>query len=527
MLLAGGRFGNQKQGSGGGRPGLGGKLFKGVASGIGLASESYHHHKEKKNWKNRAEMPSQTQEQAPASPAYEEQARLAAQADEAAWQLDEAQRELEGRDKTSGQEEPMSDEQLIQMADEFAKKHPMRIKNTNPQSSPRPLDLPVVITQRRPGRRDRGFMRAYAPVLNEVAIDQATFLDFLDHLNKAVQPSPWIEVLNLASLAGHAVPEPFTILVSIAVQQAVKAANEIHSRTKTNSFLDKVNESFFAPRGLIALVMTWKPSQAGQVVTTVNLDEMDSSIATAANRTQETDSFNRFANKFVSSSGSTSFEWPETAPLVFPKLDDLAIASADGEEKKKKANFLKQSGGFVEEYIDRRARAEWADQNPDSATANAAPKEEFHSRYADPSHPASNGDPLALLTGGYLQSPVGRGLDSLGGGLGGGDGLGSRLGSLGARGRLTDRLGYRDIRGGYPSRSQGQDGNEQYTRSGPSMDLRGAGLGGIVGGTGLAGGGIKMARKFFEKDILYLMVVQRPTEEEMARATAYLQRMNH
>lgn len=41
------------------------------------------------------------------------------------------------------------------------------------------LPCPVILSQRRPRDKKRGFIRAYAPVLEECGIDQATFLDFL------------------------------------------------------------------------------------------------------------------------------------------------------------------------------------------------------------------------------------------------------------------------------------------------------------------------------------------------------------
>ena len=49
-------------------------------------------------------------------------------------------------------------------------------------------------------------------------------------------------------------------------------------------------------------------------------------------------------------------------------------------------------------------------ENPNTTLGNAVPAPEFHSRFSDPSHPARNGDPLALLTGGKISrtSPDGR-----------------------------------------------------------------------------------------------------------------------
>ena len=111
----------------------------------------------------------------------------------------------------------------------------------------------MVLTQRRPKARDRGFIRAYAPLLSDVGIEQEVFLEFVDKLNKVVEPTPWLNAINLASLAGLAVPTPFTVLISIATRMAVKAAMEVNSRSKGNSYLDKLNAGFFQPRGLICV----------------------------------------------------------------------------------------------------------------------------------------------------------------------------------------------------------------------------------------------------------------------------------
>ena len=47
------------------------------------------------------------------------------------------------------------------------------------------LPLPIVIPQRRPGTKRRGFVRAYAPGLEECGIDQEMFLDFLKAFHMA------------------------------------------------------------------------------------------------------------------------------------------------------------------------------------------------------------------------------------------------------------------------------------------------------------------------------------------------------
>lgn len=49
------------------------------------------------------------------------------------------------------------------------------------------LQCPVIIPQRRPETRERGMVRAYAPMLLDCGIDQATFLSFLDFFDEAVK----------------------------------------------------------------------------------------------------------------------------------------------------------------------------------------------------------------------------------------------------------------------------------------------------------------------------------------------------
>lgn len=45
------------------------------------------------------------------------------------------------------------------------------------------LPCPVIIPQRRPRNKDRGFVRAYAPVLDDCGISQDVFLRFLEYLD--------------------------------------------------------------------------------------------------------------------------------------------------------------------------------------------------------------------------------------------------------------------------------------------------------------------------------------------------------
>ncbi|OJJ05752.1 hypothetical protein ASPVEDRAFT_87088 [Aspergillus versicolor CBS 583.65] len=124
------------------------------------------------------------------------------------------------------------------------------------------LPYPVILPQRRPSSRKRGFIRAYAPVLEGFGIDQTIFLDFLDTAERAGQARPWMNAINLASFGTAMLPSGISIATSIAVQMAVKTAVEVEGRRRTNTFFDAVNDGYFRPRGLYCLVMTSKPESS-------------------------------------------------------------------------------------------------------------------------------------------------------------------------------------------------------------------------------------------------------------------------
>lgn len=414
-------LGRGQRNEGGGPLGV---LIQGAAAGVGLASESIQNHKENKRARKQQEEQSNADGQATLQHERASGEALLEECDEAVWRLDEAQEDLAREiDRTSRSISPGSPCEATSLADDFIRTHRSE-ELPNPSAR---LELPVVLPQRRPRTRTRGFIRAYAPLLEGAGIDQPAFLDFIYKLNKAVEPSLWLQVINLASLAAHNLPEPISLAVSVATKMATDAASEIHSRTKTNAFLDKTNEEYFKPRGLIALLMTWKP-QDSSVITTVDFD-LGSTITSPS--TGSKGMFGKLQSRLKSSSAATKFEFPETAPLVFPALDELASATTGSpEEEDKKQNAIKRSGSFVTDYLDRRAIAKWAADHPESTMANIAPKPEFRSRYADPSHPASSGDLLAFVTAGKVSA--GKVRDQVQGATGGG--LGGR-GGVGLRGR--------------------------------------------------------------------------------------------
>lgn len=128
--------------------------------------------------------------------------------DEAAWQLDEATEEfgLPTYDQTETHPTPKGAQRDFDMSvdndpdeisaqdseDEKAKKRERMIRSLvamagPPPAQPQRLPCPVIIPQRRPGAKKRGFVRAYAPVLADCGVSQDVFLKFISDFHKASQ----------------------------------------------------------------------------------------------------------------------------------------------------------------------------------------------------------------------------------------------------------------------------------------------------------------------------------------------------
>jgi hypothetical protein len=176
-------------------------------------------------------------------PSYEE----AMEYDDEQWDLDDAQHDLklpiagettsqrsgdEPESAAAAKEKPIHD--VHKLTDAFMAKHPVPEYIEESEK----MDLPVLLPQRRPKDRHRGFIRAYAPVLEVKGIDQDTFLEFIETFDKASQASPWIQAINLANFATIPLAPPFSFLVSIGIKIAVDSATEIHSRRRYSTASD-------------------------------------------------------------------------------------------------------------------------------------------------------------------------------------------------------------------------------------------------------------------------------------------------
>lgn len=259
-----------------------------------------------------------------------------------------------------------------------------------------PLSDPVIIPQRRPGTLRRGFVRAYAPVLSQHGIDQATFLSFIKNFDLAAQASPLLNVVYVSASAVGFMPQGWAILASSVVTIAARTAMEAQQRSRGNSYMDQMNEQLFKPRGLYAMIMTYIPD-------TQMSDDQKGAIGT---RTMDVNgiisgdvkpSRGLLGKKLSKGTTMGAMELPQATPLVFPNLDTTAQARLASEGK------LKKSKRFLSERNDRRSQARYLYRNPECRLNLPADQQpQFRSGLADPNHPAFQGSVLTLLSGGRV-----------------------------------------------------------------------------------------------------------------------------
>jgi hypothetical protein len=72
---------------------------------------------------------------------------------------------------------------------------------------------------------------------------------------------------------------------------------------------------------------------------------------------ETTTGFKKTMRNIRLSSGTTygELQMPESAPLIFPALEQKI--AMEGDENVKKENAMKRTGNFINDYMDRRAQA--------------------------------------------------------------------------------------------------------------------------------------------------------------------------
>ena len=297
--------------------------------------------------------------------------------DEADWVLDEAVSATQGEDPDSPPP-PYSEESVETLVRDI---QPAKNGGATSKKGPTKLPFPVILPSRRPGSKSRGFVRAYAPVLEESGIDQEMFLSFLKNFHSAMQASPIFDVLNVATMIAGFYPDFLVGLAIQAVQIAVLAGQEIQERYRLNKFLDHANKEIFIPKGLFAMIVKWKPgpSEHAEVSSeTVDLGATamakygdallkpgETNVKEEGQKKGTMDNVKEKMKQLRIESGAThESEMPVTcSPLIFPALDSLAAASSAREEAHNESMIhnikakSKSSLKFVNDYYDRRAQA--------------------------------------------------------------------------------------------------------------------------------------------------------------------------
>jgi hypothetical protein len=299
-------------------------------------------------------------------------------ADEEMWELDEALERQTGADGLPSYEESETKEDDTSSADDLVQQVVDKYRTAlaaAPGFERSPLPVPVIIPQRRPRKKVRGFVRAYAPLLGECSgISQDTFLTFLQNFYKASQASSVFPIIMIAAGIAGMVPDPIAMAVTTAVQVAAGIGQEIQTRARTNNFLEKINEELFKPAGLYAMIVKYKSDaevaksgnsllarfgvsgekvdlSTNQVIAKYARTKSDESTGSQSKSMGERMQNLRLASG--STKGTTNI--PEAAPLIFPAIDK-AVAKEGEESFKEKA---KDTHGFLADYMDRRAQVKY------------------------------------------------------------------------------------------------------------------------------------------------------------------------
>ncbi|KAK5445302.1 hypothetical protein LTS15_010083 [Exophiala xenobiotica] len=304
-------------------------VAKGVNGAYALTKEAMHDHEAKKSTFNQSHLNVPSHEKYDGA-SSDDASSISSDDEELTQELDEAQQKFGYGKEMAGLE---TAEKVDQVVDTFYSPVAGR------------LELPVML---------RGFVRAYAPMLQTCGLEQAEFLDFLDGFGKAIQLHPLFHAFNLAC-AGAVIasdiavgPMFFVHVGAMVVHTRVEISRRQYVKYESNKYLDNMNESFFKPRGLYALLMAYKPESDDLVQTADMSTNVLTSIAARDSRK---------GSRFANHSGATrEIEIPESAPLIFPGLDALP----EGE----KENAFKRTGHRLGDYFDRRAQAKFEASNP-------------------------------------------------------------------------------------------------------------------------------------------------------------------
>ncbi|KAH8835945.1 hypothetical protein DL96DRAFT_99869 [Flagelloscypha sp. PMI_526] len=351
------------------------------------------------------------------------------------------------------------------------------------------LPTPIIIPQRRPRSSGRGFVRAYAPILSASGIEEDVFLKFLKDWHKASRADPWIEAVFIASnIAGFA-PDIIAMIVTTVVQTVSLAALDLQIRHRRTSFLDYANKHLFMPRGLFAMVMTFKddlsreqqqPGPLSQLsdrlgITLFSSEKLDINQAAAKSISPDPSlsKLNKGIQSITFARGSTygEIELPESAKLVYPDID-RAMEKLIEEEPQSKEHFrqrLKSAGKAIQRYLDYKAQKAWDSEHPSSVLSSPADPKEL-----------SPGSLVSLLKGKPLSPSTSK--------------------------RLAKKEAEREEKRQRKARKKEEKEAKRIAKGEPEKKKKKGAI-----------------RRFLQSDVLYLIILPLPTPEEAQASMALLE----
>lgn len=337
-------------------------------------------------------------------------------------------------------------------------------------------------------------------------------------------------VIVSAAIASFA-PSITAMIVTTAVQLAAVSAREVQSRHRHNTYLDRINQDIFMPRGLFAMIMAFKPDSEmaqgnrrgliggllGSFITSERLD-MEQAALKYSQQDPNANKMHQYKRNFRVESGVTrgELEMPEAAELIYPDIDHAVARTEPSGSTEKAKQTLKSANKFVQSYLDRRAQAKYAAENPNSSLAAPAPK--FASKWSDPNFLGNKGKLSGLGNG-----KVGRtGFQAPRGGL-----IGTAMhliqdahqqrSSSNVASQYRDQQQSPNPQESYSDRSYNyHKGNNDGRIFDAQRTSRSKASSGKSGGRGIG--------KLMQQDVLYLIIVNLPTQEEMKENVSALER---
>ena len=354
--------------------------------------------------------------------------------------------------------------------------------------TPAILPAAVIIPQRRPEARERGFVRAYAPCLAEAGVSENAFMQFHDFYAEALKFSNIIKVITVAAGITSFVPSAAAMAVSMAVGAAARAAGSLQSRQRTNDFMSQINAAYFIPMGLVCVVMKYKTPQSFETGT------LDYAYASATQA--------RHGNYGSANGQMDDSIMPVSAPLVFPELKQAPIEG--------KMSGFRRAGRFIANYSDRRAQAQFAMKNPDSQLAQAMDGQiKFESKFGDPrqfsgfSRPSLNSSFKGAMSG---QTGSVSPLQQIGGGF-----QQHQYDNAYLPPQWPPSYGNSADDGSLRHEEKRSEEKQQQLRRGERHGRL---------GSSRSDGRSSILGKLKKKDVLYMMIVPVPTQEEMGAFSA-------